>query len=94
MAAAIAASTYAVSAVDLRKIEWHLHLECNKWDTLVGDVSVLSEHALILSRGEWDLLCCYAEQLAAETAALELFALRKALAKPRCPQARVGGSPT
>ncbi len=56
---------------ELRGIERRLHLDCSKWDTQVGDTRVLSEQPLILSGRTWNLLCVFAEQLAAETALLE-----------------------
>jgi glutathionylspermidine synthase len=61
--------------VDLRQIEHRLHLEFEKWDTQVGDISVLSEQPLVLSEREWRRLCHLAEQLAAETIRLELEVL-------------------
>ena len=59
----------------LANIERHLHLNCNKWDTQIGDSSVLSAHALILAGHEWDWLCNCAEQLAAEMTYAESIAL-------------------
>jgi hypothetical protein len=69
----------------LREIERHLHLRCNKWDTQVGDVNVLSEQPLVLPGREWDLLCRSAERLAAETTRLESIVLER----PRC-QSSIG----
>src|SRR5262249_61589645 len=51
----------------LRAIERQLHLRFNKWDTQVGDVSVLCEHPLVMRGSEWDRICAAAEALAAET---------------------------
>ena len=65
-----------ISCADLCKIEKYLHLRCNKWDTQVGDVSVLSQQPLILNGREWELLCGIAERLAAEITSLESFVLR------------------
>jgi glutathionylspermidine synthase len=59
----------------LRSIERQLHLRLQKWDTQVGDVSVLCEHPLVLPGGEWSRLCAAAETLFAETERLESFAL-------------------
>ena len=59
----------------LADIERHLHLNCNKWDTQIGDSSVLSAQALILAGREWDWLCNSAEQLAAEITYAESIAL-------------------
>jgi hypothetical protein len=61
----------------LRNIERQLHLHFHKWDTQVGDVSVLCEHPLVLSVSEWRRLCAAAEALAVETERLESFALEK-----------------
>lgn len=55
----------------LRTIERQLHLRFNKWDTQVGDVSVLSEQPLVMRGSEWDRLCAAAEVLAAETEQME-----------------------
>ena len=60
-----------LDAAELRRIERHLHLHCHKWDTQIGDTSVLSEQAVIVTGTEWDWLCRTAEALAAETLALE-----------------------
>ena len=59
----------------LRSIERQLHMRLQKWDTQVGDVSVLCEHPLVLPGGEWNRLCAAAEALAAETERLESLAL-------------------
>src|SRR5262245_16290137 len=55
----------------LRAIERQLHLRFNKWDTQVGDVSVLCEHPLVMRGSEWDRICAAAEALAAETKQME-----------------------
>jgi glutathionylspermidine synthase len=55
----------------LRTIERQLHLRFHKWDTQVGDVSVLCERPLVVSGSEWDRICAAAERLAAETEQLE-----------------------
>jgi hypothetical protein len=60
---------------ELAKIERVLHLRHNKWDTQVGDVSVLSEQPLVLPCHEWNTLCRSAEQLAIETMSLESILL-------------------
>jgi glutathionylspermidine synthase len=59
----------------LRGIERELHLRFAKWDTQVGDVSVLCEHPVVLPFDEWDYLRAAAEKLAAETERLELSAM-------------------
>ena len=59
----------------LSSIERQLHLQFDKWDTQVGDISVLCEHPVILPSGEWDSICACAENLAAETERLESLAL-------------------
>lgn len=59
----------------LRAIERQLHLRFNKWDTQVGDCSVLCEHPLVIRSGEWDNLCAAAEGLAAETEQQEVRVL-------------------
>ncbi len=61
----------------LRSIERQLHLRFHKWDTQVGDVSVLCEHPLVLPGREWDRICASAEALAAETENLESLTLEK-----------------
>jgi len=61
----------------LRAIERQLHLRFNKWDTQVGDVSVLCEHPLVIRGSEWDSLCAAAEALAAETEQLEARVLNR-----------------
>jgi hypothetical protein len=53
-------------------IERTLHLTLNKWDTQVGDNSVLSSQPLIISRQSWTTLQRIAEQLAAELQSREL----------------------
>src|SRR5262245_21483811 len=55
----------------LRAIERQRHLLFNKWDTQVGDVSVLCEHPLVMRGSEWDRICAAAEALAAETKQME-----------------------
>jgi len=60
-----------IPLMEMRRIERHLHLECNKWDTQVGDHKTLLNQALIINRREWQFLCQTAEQLAAETLRLE-----------------------
>ena len=60
---------------ELRKIEQILHLYHSKWDTQVRDVNVLFEQPLVLPLREWQKLCNIAEQLAAETIALESIIL-------------------
>jgi glutathionylspermidine synthase len=55
----------------LRSIERQLHLRFHKWDTQVGDVSVLCEQPLLLPSDEWSYLRASAETLAAETEELE-----------------------
>jgi hypothetical protein len=62
----------------LRSIERQLHLHFHKWDTQVGDVSVLCEHPLVLPSDEWRRLRSYAEALAAETECLESLVLETA----------------
>ncbi len=59
----------------LRSIERQLHLHFNKWDTQVGDVSVLCEHPVVLPSVEWNFLRASAETLAAETERLESLAM-------------------
>jgi glutathionylspermidine synthase len=59
----------------LRAIERQLHLRFNKWDTQVGDVSVLCEHPLVMRGSEWDRICAAAEALAAETKQMEVRTL-------------------
>ncbi len=66
-----------LSPADLSKIERHLHLGLAKWDTQVGDISILSEQPVILTALQWETLSGYAEKLASETALLELLALEK-----------------
>src|SRR5215470_3638721 len=61
----------------LRAIERQLHLRFNKWDTQVGDVSVLCEHPLVMRGSEWDRLCAAAEALAAETEQMEARVLNR-----------------
>jgi hypothetical protein len=61
----------------LRSIERQLHLRFHKWDTQVGDISVLSEQPLVLPRSEWDRICASAEALAAETEHLESLTLEE-----------------
>jgi glutathionylspermidine synthase len=61
----------------LRCIERQLHLRFHKWDTRVGDVSILCEHPLVLPGSEWDRICASAETLAAETERLESLTLEK-----------------
>jgi len=56
-----------IPPLEMARIHRHLHLECNKWDTQVGDQQTLLNQALIINRREWHLLCSTAEQLAAET---------------------------
>ncbi len=62
----------------MAQIERQLHLEFNKWDTQVGDERILANQPLILAGHEWDRLCLWAEQLAAETVRLELKLLGRA----------------
>jgi len=59
----------------LAEIKRYLHLTCNKWDTQVGDVSVIHEQPLVLPRHEWDWLCSAAERLALETIRAETILL-------------------
>jgi hypothetical protein len=66
-----------IDAGALRSIERQLHLRFHKWDTQVGDVSVLCEHPLVLPGAEWDRLCASAEALAAETGHLESLTVEK-----------------
>jgi glutathionylspermidine synthase len=61
----------------LRAIERQLHLHFHKWDTQVGDVSVLCEHPLVVRGREWDRICATAETLAAETEQLEARAMER-----------------
>jgi hypothetical protein len=59
----------------LSEIERQLHLRFQKWDTQVGDISVLCEHALVLPASEWKYLCESAEALATEIEQMEALAL-------------------
>ena len=59
----------------VRDIERELHLRFHKWDTQVGDVSVLCEQPLVMCSGEWNRLRAFAEALASETTRLESIAL-------------------
>jgi glutathionylspermidine synthase len=61
----------------LRTIERQLHLRFHKWDTQVGDVSVLCEHPLVVQGSEWDRVSAAAEALAAETEQLEARTLER-----------------
>ncbi len=65
----------ALEPAQLAGIRRHLHLHCNKWDTQVGDVSVICRQALVLPEGEWTWLCSAAEQLAIETKRAETILL-------------------
>lgn len=71
-----------LDTAELRHIEQKLHLDHRKWDTQVGDVRVLLEQPLILSRSGWDLLCRSAERLAAETLDLESVILNTPHLRP------------
>jgi glutathionylspermidine synthase len=63
-----------IDPTSLRSIERQLHLRFQKWDTQVGDVSVLCEHPLVLSVAEWSGLRASAEAMAAEIQHLESVA--------------------
>jgi len=60
----------------MHRLERRLHLDCNKWDTQVGDHQTLLNQALIMKGQDWDFLCRASEQLAAETAQLESALLK------------------
>lgn len=61
----------AIEPDALSTIERQLHLGFHKWDTQVGDVSVLCDRPLVVTGTEWDRMCNAAEALAAETEELE-----------------------
>ena len=64
-----------VPAEAMRSIERTLQLSHFKWDTHVGDSSVLSPQALLIAEKEWAWLCTKAEH-----AAQELFAFEREIA--------------
>lgn len=55
----------------MRSIERKMQLRHFKWDTQVGDSSVLSSQPLVMAQAEWDWLCMKAEQAAEEMFAFE-----------------------
>jgi hypothetical protein len=76
-----------LSSFELAEVKRNLHLNCHKWDTQVGDESIIFDQALILPAPEWNWLCRVAERLAAETMLLETAVLET------CPDERLIGVP-
>ena len=69
----------------MHAIERTMQLRHFKWDTQVGDTSVLSSQPLLMARGTWDWLSTKAEH-----AARELYALEQNVAADRALQRLVG----
>jgi len=70
-AAARLALSEPLSARDLHAIERTLNLHHSKWDTRLGGRLTLASQALIVPQSEWQALTRCAEQLGAETVAME-----------------------
>lgn len=64
-----------LSIEDLKRIERNLNLHHAKWDTHVGDCSVLSPEPMLIHEDEWQWLCAQAE-----AATQELFGLEREIA--------------
>jgi len=69
----------------MRTIARKLQIDHCKWDTQVGDSSVLSSQPLLIATTEWKWLCRKAEQ-----AAEELFALENEIAQSPSSQSIIG----
>lgn len=63
-------------AEELKRIERNLNLHHAKWDTHVGDGSVVSPEPVFIRKNEWQWLC-----VQAESATRELFALKREIAR-------------
>jgi glutathionylspermidine synthase len=69
----------------MRSIERTLQLSHFKWDTQVGDSSVLSPQALLIAEKEWAWLC-----MKAERAAQEMYAFEREIASSPALQRIIG----